>query len=570
MKYTVKLDPMTGERYVEVPFKGRDLLESPVFNKGSAFTDIEREQLGLEGILPEHNLTIKEQHGKVYENYKNQTSDMQKYIYLLNLLDRNETLHYHLVLKHCEEMLPIVYTPTVGEAAKTFSHIFRKPRGLYVPANKVTEFDTILSHARFKNVNLIVVTDGERILGLGDQGLGGMTIPVGKTSLYVVGAGLHPALCLPILLDVGTNNEGIRKDKLYLGLRQKRLTGKAYDEVVEEFVKSVKRVFPHALLQWEDFGKNNALRILNRYRDRILSFNDDIQGTGAITFATVYGALGAKGEKLKDQRFVFFGFGQAGYGIANMVVNGLVEEGLSVREARELIWPIASRGLVFDDMKPHEYQAPFARNRADVGGWKLKQKNEIGLYDTVLNAKATVLIGTSGMAGSFSEDVLKQMGRNAERPVILSLSNPTKNSECSPEDAAKATKGKCFIATGSPFPPVTLLGEQVKVPQCNNMYIFPGVGLGAIVSMATKVTDKMFVAASKALAAMVSKKEAERGELLPEIDEIRKVSERVAFAVAREARDSGIGVRLPDDALKKLVKSSMWKPEYLPYRYEES
>lgn len=569
MKYTVKLDPMTGEQYVDVPFKGRDLLENPVYNKGSAFTAYEREQLALEGILPEHSLSIEEQHGKVYENYSKQTSDMERYIYLLNLLDRNETLHYHLVLKHCEEMLPIVYTPTVGQAAKTFSHIFRKPRGLYVPASKVNEFDTILSHAKFENINLIVVTDGERILGLGDQGLGGMTIPVGKTSLYVVGAGLHPALCLPILLDVGTNNDSIRKDKLYLGLKQKRLTGKAYDDVIEEFVKSVKRVFPHALLQWEDFGKNNALRILNQYRERILSFNDDIQGTGAITFATIYGALRAKGEKLKNQHFAFFGFGQAGYGIANMVVKGLVEEGLTVDEAKERIWPIGSRGLVFDDMKPHEYQAPFARKRSDVSGWKTKQKGKIGLYDTVVNAKATVLIGTSGMSGSFTQDVLVQMSKNAERPIILSLSNPTKNSECTPEEAAKATKGKCFIATGSPFPPVTLMGKKVKVPQCNNMYIFPGVGLGSIVSMATKVTDEMFVAASKALASMVSKQEAERGELLPEIDEIRKVSAKVAFAVAREARDSGIGIRLSDEDLKKLVKHSMWQPRYLPYRFEE-
>jgi malate dehydrogenase (oxaloacetate-decarboxylating) len=560
---------MTGEQYVEVPFKGRDLLENPIFNKGSAFTEMEREQLELEGILPVHSLSIEEQHNKVYENYGKQSSDMERYIYLLNLLDRNETLHYHLVLKHCEEMLPIVYTPTVGQAAKTFSHIFRKPRGLYVPANKVNEFDGILSHASFENVSLIVVTDGERILGLGDQGLGGMTIPVGKTSLYVVGAGLHPAVCLPILLDVGTNNDSIRKDKLYLGLKQKRLTGKAYDELIEEFVKSVRRVFPHALLQWEDFGKHNALRILNRYRERILSFNDDIQGTGAITFATVYGALRAKGEKLKDQTFVFFGFGQAGYGIANMVVNGLIEEGLTVSEARERIWPIGSRGLVFDDMKPHEYQAPFARKRSDIGGWKLKKKGSVDLYDTVLNAGATVLIGTSGCAGSFTGVVLKQMGKNCKRPIILALSNPTKNSECTPEEAAKATGGKCFVATGSPFPPVTLMGKKVKVPQCNNMYIFPGVGLGSIVSMATRVTDKMFVAASKALASMVSKKEAERGELLPEINEIRKVSERVAFAVAREARDSGIGARLPDEALKQLVKSSMWQPGYLPYRFEE-
>ncbi len=567
-KFVVQLDPMTGEKYISAPFTGHQLVEHPIYNKGSAFPANEREQLGLIGILPEKILTMEKQLDKVYENYVKRDSPIEKYVYLLSLLDRNETLFYSLVLDHCEEMLPIVYTPTVGEAARTFSHLFRRPRGLYISATKIAEIDEILAHSAFSNINLIVVTDGERILGLGDQGLGGMAIPVGKSSLYVVGAGIHPALCLPILLDVGTNNEELLNDPLYLGVKHERLSGEEYDNVVESFVKGVKKAFPHALLQWEDFGKKNALRLLNRYRERICSFNDDIFGTGAVTFATIYAAVKAKKENLKDQRYVFFGFGQAGYGIANTLLNALTEEGLSLEQAKALIYPIGSRGLVFEEMKPHEYQKPFARMRNDVTGWQLQNEERIDLFETVHNTKATVLIGTSGVSGAFTDKVLTQMGKNAERPIILALSNPTKKSECSPQAASQATGGKCFIATGSPFPPAIIMGNKTQVPQCNNMYIFPGVGLGAIVSMTPRVTDKMFIAASKALASMVPLKDAEKGNLLPEIKDIRKVSEEVAFAVAQQARESGLGIRLPDEKLKELVKSAMWEPRYLPYRYE--
>ena len=322
-KFLIQMDPVTGERYINVPFKGRMLVEHPIYNKGSAFSQEEREQLDLHGILPEHVSTMEQQLSRTYENFSKKANPVEKFIFLLGLLDRNETLFYRLVLDNAEEMLPIVYTPTVGEAAKTYSHMFRRPRGIYVSANRISEIDRILSNAPFSNVNLIVVTDGERILGLGDQGVGGMAIPVGKTSLYVVGAGLHPALCLPILLDVGTNNDELLKDPLYLGLRHRRLEGDEYDEVVEEFVKGVKRNFPHALLQWEDFGKKNALRLLNRYRERICSFNDDIQGTGAVALAVIYSAVNGKKEKLRDQRYVFFGFGEAGYGIANTIVIGM-------------------------------------------------------------------------------------------------------------------------------------------------------------------------------------------------------------------------------------------------------
>ncbi|MGB3480262.1 MAG: NAD-dependent malic enzyme [bacterium] len=568
-KFSIQVDPLTGEKYISVPFTGQLLMEHPIYNKGSAFTDQEREELDLYGVLPRHSSGMEEQIRRAYENYSKKPSAVEKYIFLLGLLDRNETLFYRLVLDNAEEMMPIIYTPIVGVAANTFSHMFRRPRGLYIPADQISHIDRILSNAPFSNVSLIVVTDGERILGLGDQGVGGMAIPVGKISLYVVGAGLHPALCLPILLDVGTNNEEALNDPLYLGLRHKRLIGDEYDTVVENFVKGVKRCFPHALLQWEDFGKHHALRILHRYQERICSFNDDIQGTGTVTCAVIQSAVRGKKERLKDQHYIIFGFGQAGYGIANTIVHALIEEGLSREEAKKRICIIDRDGLVLEDMNPDEYQIPFAQKRDIASGWVLKDPNKISLFDTVLNTRATVLIGTSGVSGAFADDVLSQMVKNTSAPLILALSNPTEKSECTPEQVYNATMGKCFMATGSPFPPVVVKGVEHKVSQCNNMYIFPGVGLGAVVSMTPKVTDKMFIAAFKTLAAMVSPQDAARGILLPDIHDIRKVSKNVAFAVAKEAREAGLGIRQSDDKIRELVKNAMWKPAYLPYRYEK-
>ncbi len=567
-KFSVQLDPLTGEKYIDVPFTGQLLVENPIYNKGSAFTEQEREELDLHGILPAQVSTMEQQVHRVYENFSAKPNPIEKYTYLLSLLDRNETLFYRLVLDNTEEMLPIVYTPTVGEAARTFSHLFRRPRGLYISADKISSIDRILSSAPFSNINLIVVTDGERILGLGDQGVGGMVIPVGKISLYDVGAGLHPALCLPILLDVGTNNEQALADPLYLGLRHRRLTGNEYDRVVEEFVKGVKRTFPHALLQWEDFGKHNALRILNRYRERICSFNDDIQGTGATTLAVVHSAIYGKNRKLKDERCVIFGFGQAGYGIASMLIQNLMEEGLSLREAKERIFPVDKDGLILEGMETNEYQKLLARKRDVASEWNLKQETQIGLLDTVLNTRATVLIGASGVKGAFTDEVLMQMAKNSTDPFILALSNPTDKCECTPEEAFRATNGTCTIATGSPFPPVKVNGVERKISQCNNMYVFPGVGLGAIVSMTPRITDQMFMEAAKALASLISPDDVAKGVLLPDIKDIRIVSENVAFAVAKEARDSGLGMRLPDEKLRDLIRNSMWEPQYLPYRHE--
>ncbi len=568
-KFSVQLDPLTGEHYIAVPYKGHDLVENPIYNKGSAFTEKEREDLDLYGILPEQVSTMEEQVSRVYENYSQKPNALEKYIYLLSLLDRNETLFYHLLLNNAEEMLPIVYTPTVGEGAKTFSHLFRRPRGLYISANKIPFIDRILANAPFSNVNLIVVTDGERILGLGDQGVGGMAIPVGKVSLYVVGAGLHPAMCLPVLIDVGTNNEEALKDPLYLGLRHKRLTGAAYDEVIEEFAKGVKRCFPHALLQWEDFGKQNALRILNSYRERICSFDDDIQGTGAVALSVINAAVHGKNERLSDQRYLIFGFGQAGYGIASTLLQALIEEGLSPQDAKQRIYAVDKDGLVIEGINDSdEYQKPFACKKDVVAAWKLKQEGKIGLFDTIRAAGITVLIGVSAVKGAFTQEVLTQMAKNSPRPIILPLSNPTSKSECTPEEAFAATNGRCFIATGSPFAPVKVDGNPQKISQCNNMYIFPGMGLGAVVSMTPKITHQMFLAAAKALSSIVSQSDIAQGVLLPDLKDIRQVSRIVAFAVTKVARESGLGIRLSDDNLKAILANAMWEPRYLPYRYE--
>ncbi len=566
-KFVIQLDPFTKERYVEVPFKKHHITENPIFNKGLAFTEEERESLDLWGLLPEQVSTLEEQCRRVMESYARKKEPLEKYLYLLGLLDRNETLFYRVLLDNLEEMLPYVYTPTVGEASKIFSHIFRRLRGLFVSANRIHLIDRILSNAPFSNIHLIVVTDGERILGLGDQGVGGMTIPIGKISLYVVGAGIHPALTLPVCIDVGTNNEMLQKDPLYIGLKHPRLKGEEYDEIIEEFVKGLRRNFPHAILQWEDFGKQNALRLLNRYRDRICSFNDDIQGTGAIALATVFSAMRIKKEKLKDQKFVIFGFGQAGYGVASTLIKALMEEGLTEKESKERIYPVDKDGLILEGMNLDEYQKPFAKDKNSISGWKLEKEGFTGLKDTIINSKATVLIGTSGVGGAFNEDILSEIAKNCNYPLILALSNPTSQSECSPETAFRATRGKCLLATGSPFPPLKDDGGEKFISQCNNMYIFPGVGLGAIVSMALKITDEMFVHSAKEIAEIVSYDDLKKGKLLPDIKEIRKVSERVAFSVARVARDSGLGIRTNDERLLEMVRNSMWNPEYLPYRW---
>lgn len=569
LTYSKRIDRFSGEEYIEVPFRGEVLTEHPIFNKGTAFPEDERQTLGLVGLLPEAVSSLALQKQKTYESFKAKPDDLEKYIFMLSLLDRNETLYYALIQDHLEEMLPIVYTPTVGKACQQFSHLFRRRRGLYVTANNIQHIDSILGNAPFSNISLIVVTDGERILGLGDLGSNGMGIPIGKISLYVAAAGLHPAYCLPIQIDVGTNNESLLEDPLYIGLRQKRLSGDAYDAIIEQFVTGVRRHFPHALLQWEDFGKNNAFRMLERYRDRICSFNDDIQGTGSVATAVLLSAMKIKRQKLSDQVFVMFGQGQAGLGIARQICTGLMMEGLSQQEAAGHIFGIDKDGLLLKGMPMSDEQQMFAKDPAVTANWAVADRSRITLLETIKNAKATVLFGVTGTPGAFNEEILKAMGANDPMAMIMPLSNPTAKAECTPEQAVAGAGPECLIATGSPFKPLTVNGGEKIISQCNNLYIFPGVGLGALIAGTPRVTNEMFMAASHALSDLVTAEELKAGRMLPRIDKIRYVSAQVALAVAREARASGLGVRADDEKLLQMVMNSMWEPNYLPYRLAE-
>lgn len=567
MKYILQRDPFTGEEYVEVPFKGRRLVEHPIYNKGTAFSQEEREAFELLGLFPETVSTLEIQTRRSYGHFQSKSEDLDKYIYLLSLQDRMETLFFRLMLDHLEEMIPIVYTPTVGQACLKFSHIYRRTRGLYITSSNIHHIDRILANAPFSNVMLIVVTDGERILGLGDQGAGGMGIPIGKSNLYVAAGGIHPAYCLPVLIDVGTNNENALADPLYIGVKQHRLTGDAYYDIVERFVQGVRRIFPRAFIQWEDFGKHHAFDLLHRYRNRICSFNDDIQGTGAVTTAALLSAIRFKKERLQEQRFVLFGQGQAGIGIANQILTGLKEEGLSESEARNLIFGIDKEGLLLEGMAVSDEQQPWLKPRELVTDWKYESSDKITLLDTIRNAKATVLIGVTGQTGAFSEEILRTLAQNTRVPIVLPLSNPTSKSECTAEEAFGFTGGKCICATGSPFPPVSVGKEKRFASQCNNLFIFPGIGLGALVSGTPIITDKMFMNASRAISEMMKPEELDQGKVLPAITDVRKVSAKVALAVAKVARDSGLGLRADDESLQAMILNAMWDPKYLPYRF---
>jgi malate dehydrogenase (oxaloacetate-decarboxylating) len=565
--FSFKIDPLTGEEYYEVYLRGMQLITDSLLNKGANFSLEERAGLGLVGLLPHGVSTVEEQVSRALESYRRKPDDLERYLFLLGLLNRNETLFYRLLVSNLVEMLPIVYTPTVGEACQKLSHIMRRPRGIYIHPENIASIDQIFGNVSLPAVRLMVVTDGERILGLGDLGADGMGIPVGKVSLYVAAGGLHPASCLPVCLDVGTNNERLLADPLYLGYRKSRLEGEAYDRFIERFVVGVRRNFPDALIQWEDFAKHKAFRILERYRERCLSFNDDIQGTGATACAALLAAMRLKRARLADQRVVIIGLGQAGTGTAEAIRAILLEEGLSDEEARRRIFAVDVNGLlVDDDPSLAEPQRPWAQPRAVVAGWRLDDPNRIRMTDVVRNARASVLIGYTAQPGLFSAEVLAQLAANDERPVVLPLSNPTHKAECTPEQAAAATDGRALIAAGSPFPPLVVAGRERVVSQCNNLYMFPGVGLGALISRAARITDRMFVQASKALAAMVTDGELARGQLLPPMTAIREAAFTVARAVAIEAREAGLGRLLPDEELEALLRRAQWSPRVYPYR----
>ncbi len=536
--------------------RGDVLLHDPLLNKGTAFTAAERDALGLRGLLPPNVHTMEEQLARVLENYRNKHTDLERYIHLIALQDRNETLFYRLISDHIEEMMPIIYTPTVGQACQQWGHLFRRPRGLYLSWEDRGRLAELLRGWPHPDVRVIVVTDGERILGLGDQGVGGMGIPIGKLSLYTACAGIDPARTLPIILDVGTENEGYRRDPLYLGLRQHRIRGEAYDAFVAEFMEAARAVMPAALIQFEDFGNANAFRLLERWRDRACTFNDDIQGTGAMALAGLRSALRITGQTLLDQTLLLLGAGEAGIGIGDLLVSAMVDEGATPEEARRHCWFVDVHGLLVrsrTDLATH--QLPFAHDAAPCSD----------LLSVIREVKPTVLVGVSTRGKAFDQAVVEEMCRLNARPVIFALSNPTSKAECTAEEAYRWSKGRAIYASGSPYPPCAVDGRTLVPGQGNNAYIFPGVGLGVVVSRARHVTDRMFLAAARALASLVAAEDLAVGRIYPALRRIREVSARIAVAVAEVAFQEGLA-RVPRPAdLAALVEAHMWKPVYRRY-----
>ncbi len=554
---------------VRTRLSGYDLLNNPRLNKGSAFTEKERDAFALHGLLPPHEGTLEEQVERRKKALHHQPTGFHKYSFMRDLQDTNETLFYSLIAHNIEELLPIVYTPTVGEGCQRFSEIWRKPRGLFISYPNKHRIEQIFSSRRYDNVRCIVVSDGERILGLGDQGAGGMGIPIGKMALYTALGGVHPEHCLPILLDVGTDNDDRLNDPIYLGWKHARIRGQEYDDFVEAFVSAVKRRWPHVLLQWEDFAGSNAARLLARYRDQLCTFNDDIQGTAAVTTATILAAVNATGIPLHRQTIVCFGFGSAGIGIANLLLAIMQENGLSEAQARERFYAVDRYGLLVENGKGIQPgQELFENKPSDLAGWKLSAGEEISLLDVVRNAQPTVLIGVSGQPGAFTEEVVREMAKHTDRPVIFPLSNPTSRAEATPENLLKWTDGRALVGTGSPFDPVEIGGKLVEITQTNNSYIFPGLALGILASRATRVSDAMIMASAKALAALSPTRMDRNASLLPPIADSRKVALVVAEAVGKQAMVEGIAkvMDVTDvEALKNELHAYAWDPVYLPY-----
>jgi malic enzyme len=555
MKYQIERDQDGRWVMREVWKRGAAVLADPLLNKGTAFTHEERELFDLEGLLPTEITDRETQVSRGFEHISSKGNNpLEKYIGMAALQDRNETLFYQVMAAHIAELIPIVYTPTVGQAALSFSHLFRRGRGLWITPDHRGRIHEILGHSRNADVRLIVVTDNERILGLGDQGAGGMVIPVGKLALYTLGAGIHPAFTLPVSLDVGTDNKSLLEDPLYIGWPHPRLRGRAYDELVEEFVEAVRRLWPRTLLQWEDFKRANAFRLLDRYRNVLPSFNDDIQGTGAMVAAGLLAACRATGIKLEDQKVLFVGAGAAGIGIARQIRH-LVESSGGPTDPTSYIATFDEFGLVTADRPGIEdHNVEFARPTSD-------EPNDLVQFTELFHP--TVLIGTTGQAGIFGEELIRTMARHAERPVVLALSNPTSRTDGVPAEICTWTQGRALVATGSPFEPVEYRGRMIPVSQCNNVYVFPGIGMGAIVSRARKVTDGMFAAAAETLAGMVSAEDLERGALYPPVEELRPISRAIASAVARAARDEGVGELMGDSAIEAALDDQMWDLEYL-------
>lgn len=535
---------------------GFSLLRDPALNKGTAFTQEERDALGLAGILPPRIHTLDQQVERVLWNLRKKTTDMERYIFLTSLQDRNKTLFYRVLVDNIEELMPIVYTPTVGQACLEYGHIFRRPRGIYITPNDKGRISALLGNWHRKDIRVIVVTDGERILGLGDLGADGMGIPVGKLSLYTACGGIHPSLSLPITIDVGTNNQALMNDPMYIGLKQPRVRGEEYEELVEEFVMAVQEVFPGCMIQFEDFANKNAFHLLQKYRDTVCCFNDDIQGTASVTVAGLFSALRITGGSLKDQRILFLGAGEAGIGTGDLAVSAMVDEGLSPSEARQRCWFVDSKGLV-------------VKSRTDLTGHKLDYAHDHEHITDFLTAvkvlRPTAIIGVSGQAGRFNREVLEAMAAINERPIVFSLSNPTSKTECTAEEAYTCTDGRAVFASGSPFPEVRYKGRKFVSGQGNNVYIFPGVGMGVMASRATQVTNEMFLTAARILAREVSETDLRLGRVYPPLPCIREVSHAIAVAVAELAYATNLASRPRPADLDEYIKSLAYEPEYQSY-----
>lgn len=561
----------SGEEVVELARGGVNLLEDPLLNKGSGFPLEERRALGLEGLLPPHVSTWEEQIQRSYGNYLKKTTDLERHVFLTSLQDRNETLFYGLLQAHIHEMMPMIYTPVVGEACRQYSHLYRRPRGLYLSYPERARLEVMLSNVSHRGVEVIVVTDGERILGLGDLGLNGVGIPIGKLSLYTLCAGIHPAKTLPIVLDVGTDNPDLLKDPLYLGWRHERVRGAEYDAFIDRFVAGVKKCWPHVLLQWEDFAKGNAARLLEKYKDQLCTFNDDIQGTGAVTAAGVLAAVRAIGGKMRDQQVVILGAGSAAMGIGDQLVMAMRQEGLDLPSARSRIWLVDSQGLVLKERpKLEPGKSRFAQPAQRAESWKVSDRNQIGLAATVHHVRPTVLIGTSAQPNVFTKEIVQDMagdaGRPSPRPIIFPLSNPTSKCEAAPADLLAWTNGRAVVATGSPYAPVTVNGKNRPIGQCNNAYIFPGMGLGVTAAGAKRVTDEMFFAAARALAEMSPALKDPDASLFPDLGTVRDVSRRVALAVGKTAQSQGHADAVSPEELDRRINAKIWTPRYARYR----
>jgi len=551
---------------VKTDLPGPTILEDPLLNKGTAFSDEERKELGLDGLLPFHVSTIQEQTVRRYANFCEQKDEMAKFTFLSALQNRNETLFYRLVLEHLDEMVPLIYTPTVGAVSTNYSILYREQRGLYLSYPYQDKMESMIANFPRKDIDVIVVTDGERILGLGDLGVGGMAIPVGKLALYTLFGGIHPARVLPIILDVGTNNAKMIEDPSYIGWRNQRIDGEEYDNFIETFIQAIKKQYPGAVLQWEDFARPHALPLLKRYRESLCSFNDDIQGTAAVALASVYSAVKLSKAKLKDQKFVLLGAGSAGLGICNKLASAIAAEGdISEEEARKLFYLVDRNGLIHEGQELNIYQRPFAHKSEHLANWTYKDIHRITLAEVIDNAHPTVLIGVSTQGGAFTEEVIKTMHKHVQRPMIFPLSNPTSRSEAHPADLIKWTNGQAIIATGSPFDPVAHEDNLYHIAQCNNVYIFPGVGLGLIATKARYASDAVFIEAAKILSNHSPMLKDPHGPLFPTLDHLRDVTREIGIAVAKIVIEEGNSELKSIDSVEKLVDEAIWYPDYPTY-----